>query len=124
MKFKILLVSILLLVTPLFTSAVVIQPFGGRIILSYPCPCSGGLYMLIADPRTKLPLPIVFQLGFSRLNAQFNIFTPGVNVLGTFIPGGVCGVYSATGCSFVPAIGTVTSLPMSGVGTALTPLGT
>lgn len=96
-------------------------PFGGRIVMMHDCFCSGGWMIYVFDPGKMLILPIVFQFGISRLNASWNIFTPGNQVLGTMIPGGVCSIALAV-CTPIPAVGTVTPFPLSGVGTSLLPI--
>jgi len=120
MKYKTLILILILLIAPVVSSAqTATVPFGGKIIYGYPCTCSGGWYLSIYDLVTKATIPIVFQFGVSRLNASFNIFTSGVSVLGSYMPGtGVCLIYAGTGCTTIPTIGMVTSYPLPGIGTS------
>lgn len=118
MKIKIICIALLITFTPLISNAQI--PIGGKILASYECTCSGGWFMLIFDYSKKLPIPVVFQVPFSFMRPMYNIFTPGVNVLGSVIPGGVCSVGSAA-CTTVPVAGTITPWPMPGIGTTLVP---
>jgi hypothetical protein len=95
-------------------------PFGGNILWIQECTCSGGLLMYIFDLKTKLPTPIVYQFGISRLNQNFNIFTLGVETLGSYTLGGVCLMVSLD-CAGIPVTGTVTPRPFPGIGTSLVP---
>lgn len=115
MKFKIFLATLILIITPLVSFAQI--PFGGKILATYECGCSGGWLIYFYDLVTKAPIPIVFQFGTSRLNQNFNIFTPNTNILGSNVPGGVCSVYTSS-CSPVPVVGTVTPPPLPGIGTS------
>lgn len=118
MKKLILIISILSITTiPVLTNAQI--PFGGTILWSGNCRCSGGRLLIIADLFSKTTIPIVHQYGISRLNQQFNILTPGIKTLGSYTPGGIC--LRGEGCNPFPVIGTVTPRPFSGIGTSLTP---
>lgn len=113
--YKIIILILIFSFIPIATNAQI--PFGGRILASYECTCSGGWLIYFYDYFTKATLPIVFQFGVSRLNKNFNIFSPNVSILGTYFPGGVCSM-GTSGCFTVPVIGTVTSYPFSGIGTS------
>jgi hypothetical protein len=113
--FKILILILMFSFLPITTNAQI--PFGGRVLASYECTCSGGWLVYFYDFFTRAPLPIVFQFGISRLNQNFNFFTPGVSVLGTYTPGGICSM-GTSGCFTVPVVGTITSYPFSGIGTS------
>lgn len=92
--------------------------FGGKVISSVPCPCSDNTLVIIQDLVTKSPLPLIYQPGISKLYSQYNLFTPGNNVVGSYTPG--LGICLAGGiCALVPTAGTINSLP--GVGTSATP---
>jgi hypothetical protein len=114
MNIKILFIILLLVLTPITASAQI--PFGGKILTVRPCTCSGGWFMRVLDLTTGAPIPIVFQFGLSRLNANFNIFTPNTNVLGSYTPGGVC--LAGYDCTPKFVIGTITPFPLPGVGTS------
>ena len=94
----------------------VTNAFGGPITMVYECTCSGGLYVLLYDYTTMLPLPLLYIAGTSRLNSNFNIFTPTVQILGSYYPVGVCSSGSEE-CGTIPVLGTITSYPFAGVGT-------
>lgn len=93
-------------------------PFGGNIIMSYECACSGGWYVLVFDKKTLMPTPLVFELGVSRLNANYNIFSPKTSLVGSYTPGGIClkGTHS---CKPKVVLGTITPFPFPGVGTSI-----
>ena len=59
----------------------VVKPFGGQIAFSIPCTCTPGYYIKLRDGTDLMYLPIA-----SDINAYFNIFTPGVQVIGTSLP--------------------------------------
>ncbi len=107
----------LILSTPNTTQAQI--PVGGRIIWSYECGCSGGWMFFVLDSYSKSTVPLVFQFGVSRLNANYNIFSRGVNVLGSYTPGGIC-LRASEGCtsSKIPPIGTISTYGMPGIGTS------
>jgi len=115
MRYKILFLSFLFLILPAVTNAQI--PFGGKILASYECTCSGGWLIYFWDNTTHLPIPMTFQFGASRLNANFNIFKPLTSILGSAVPGGVCSIGSAS-CFTVPSVMTVTPYPFPGIGTS------
>lgn len=122
MKNKIVTLSLIFVFacTPFVTSAAlpVAIPVGGTLMFSHECACSGGWMMYIWDQYTHVVIPIVFQFGVSRLNGNYNIYTPGTSNLGTYVPYGIC-VMASTECYGGPMpIGTVTPLPLSGIGTS------
>ena len=119
MKFKVILATLILILSPVIASAQI--PFGGQIVSKpFWCTCNGALYFWVLDLVTKVPTPMVFQFGFSRLNMQYNIFTPGVELVGTYSPGGLCFYWTGKSCQpKTPSpIGVITSFPLSGVGTS------
>lgn len=91
-------------------------PFGGPILAVYECTCSGGLLVLVLDYKTLIPIPLMYMVGVSRLNESFNIFTPSVQTVGSFVLGGVCSIGTAS-CTTIPVAGTISPYPLSGVGT-------
>lgn len=91
-------------------------PFGGPILASYECACSGGWFMLIYDQKTHLPIPMVFQFGYSMMRANYNIFTPSVQTLGSYTPGGIC-LLASWDCAGFFTQGTVSPVGMPGIGT-------
>lgn len=119
MKFKLYLLKIFVLSFILFPIKNVNAqiPFGGNIIMSYECACSGGWYVLVLDKKTLIPTPLVFQFGISRLNANYNIFTPKTSLLGSYTPGGIC-LKGTNSCKNKFVVGTITPFPLPGVGTS------
>ena len=124
MKNKILSIIIggLILLFPLHAKASVpvAKPFGGPILFTYECACSGGWLVVVQDQSLNIPTPMTFQFGTSMLRANYNIFTPGVQTLGSYTPGGIC-LMGSTLCTGFPTVGTITPPGMPGVGTSLVP---
>lgn len=119
MKFKILTFVFILFLLPLFSEAQgVTTPFGGKILTSFPCTCSGGYYIYMYDLKTMMPTPIYFQFGVSRLNSNYNIFSSNVNLLGSYGPGMSCLMYAGTSCYSLTTYGMVTTYGLPGVGTS------
>lgn len=98
-------------------------PFGGPVLAAIVCSCSANALVTFYDFRTFIPTQIIYQPGFSRVNNWFNLFTPGVMILGQYIPGGICMVtVTGSDCESVGApFGTISSYPFAGVGTGLYP---
>ncbi len=93
-------------------------PFGGPILISYECSCSGGWLVLTYDNATQFPTPLVFQFGESMLRANYNIFTPSVQTLGSYTPGGIC-LMASLDCAGVTVDGTISPFGLPGIGTSL-----
>jgi hypothetical protein len=79
-------------------------PFGGPILATWWCTCSGGIALTIGPPVGG---NYVFQFGTSIPFAFGQVFRPGPWTLGTQIPGGVCLYFVGIGCAPYPAIGTI-----------------
>lgn len=121
MKFKIF--SITIIIASMFAISTPTQaqiPFGGPILFSYECACSGGWFMLIYDQFTHLPIPMVFQFGVSMPRANYNIYTPAVQTLGTYTPGGIC-LVASLGCNGFATPATVSPIGLPGIGTSALP---
>ena len=121
MKYRIFItLFVLSLCVPQKTHAVtpVSVPFGGPILVTYECACTGGWLIVLYDQSKKIPIPLTFQFGLSELKANYNIFTPGAQTLGTNIIGGWCSPAS-TECAGFPTAGTITTFPLSGIGTSV-----
>lgn len=119
MKNKLILILIfsILIITKKTEAAVpVAVPFGGPIVMTYECSCSGGWLVAVYDYTTKLPTPLTFQFGESILRSNYNIFTPSVQTLGSYIPGGVCLMASAD-CGGFATEGTISPIGFPGIGT-------
>ena len=91
-------------------------PFGGPILMTYECLCSGGWLVLTYDNMTKMPVPMTFQFGESMLRANYNIFTPSVQTLGSYIPGGIC-LMASFDCGGFGTQGTISPIGLPGIGT-------
>ena len=88
-------------------------PFGGKVVTSFPCPCSGNFLLTVSPPVGG---QFVYYMG-TQAHLNYNLPTPGVWALGLYSPGGVCLVPVTFGCAPVGIpIGTI--LPT--VGTSLT----
>lgn len=118
MKYKVYLISLFFLINPIFSFSQTI-PFGGKILMTMPCTCSGGWYISFFDNGTKVTTPIVFQYGVSRLNSNYNMYTSGVSILGSYVTGGTCLIYAGTSCISIPVFGMITPFPGPGMGTSL-----
>ncbi|MBX4211065.1 hypothetical protein KW783_03795 [Candidatus Parcubacteria bacterium] len=86
--------------------------FGGIVLTSLPCTCSGGFLLTIGPPKGG---QFVYQIGAPQF-ANFQLPRPGVWALGLYSPGAICTIVVPGGCSplGVP-IGTITPV----VGTSL-----
>ncbi len=85
--------------------------FGGAIVKSMPCACSGNWLVVVAGYPSGVS-PLVFQPGASVPFAFGSFYKPGAFTLGTFVPGGVC-LTPGTPCVLVPTIGTITMIGTS-----------
>ncbi|MBI3019797.1 MAG: hypothetical protein HYY60_00510 [Parcubacteria group bacterium] len=88
--------------------------FGGRIIATIPCTCSGGLWISVGPPRPMAG--IVYQVGVSVLFSFYSLL-PSEHILGTYVPGGVCFVGIPPYCTSIATLGTIVV-----AGTSLLPL--
>lgn len=120
MKYKILTLILLLSCIPFESKAAVpvAVPFGGPIVTTYECACSGGWLVVVYDLHTKLPLPMTFQFGESMIRANYNIFVPKVQTLGSYTPTGICLMASAD-CGGFSTQGTISPIGFPGIGTSL-----
>jgi hypothetical protein len=120
MKYKIFLFSIIFFIFPLFSNAQnpLNIPFGGKILWTTPCTCSDGWYILMYDNTTMMPKALVFQFGISRLNSNYNMFSNGVNIIGSNQIGGTCMIYSGNSCFSLPVDGMITPWTGPGMGTS------
>ncbi len=93
------------------------QYFGGRISNVTYCTCSASVMIDVQD-KLRGYVSVIYMPGVSRLYANYNVFTPGPNVIGGYTPGGVCLIYSGTQCNSQGApMGTINTI--HGVGTSL-----
>lgn len=74
----------------------VIGNFGGSLTTNFYCNCSYNNLLVIKDVRGWTP-QLMYQPGASILYLNYNL-TPGVNVLGNYVSGGQCWVYSGYTC--------------------------
>lgn len=121
MKYKIFytfLIVFFALSATTYAQVPIAKPFGGRILFAYECTCSGGWLMMVFDQTIKTPTPITFQFGYSMLRANYNIFTPAAQTVGTYTPGGIC-LMGSTACTGFPTAGTITPVGLPGVGTSV-----
>ncbi len=87
-------------------SGVGLLPFGGKVIVSFPCPCSDNYLLTISGPVGGQ----FMYYPFTQLYESYNLGpAAGMWALGFYSPGGVCLVPSTFGCNNVGApIGTIT----------------
>lgn len=94
--------------------------FGGRILSTITCTCTSNTLVYVQDTVTNSSLPLIYQPGVTRLYSNYNVFTTGVQLLGSYTPGaGQCQIYVGTSCTSVNSRGMMNSIP--GVGTSQTP---
>jgi hypothetical protein len=75
------------------------QNFGGRITNVTYCTCMASVLLDINDVRGESK-SLLFMPGASMLYSQYNVYTPGVTVLGDYTPGGgACLVYHGEDCT-------------------------
>lgn len=88
---------------------------GGPITSVFYCPCSANLAIVVGPPYAGI---FMYEPGFSDLKAFYQIFRPGPEVLGSYVPGGACMMFIPYGCApMATPIGTIDDL--IGVGTSL-----
>ena len=134
-KISVALVAIMMILSAVSPISVYAQSesgvnkFGGYLIFPLYCTCSGGINLYIYDNTYPSGLlTLYYQYGVSRLNANYNIFTPGVAVIGQFYGQkysssvSMCQIYVYSTCVQVPADGLITTWPFAGIGTSLLPL--
>ena len=79
--------------------------FGGLIISSVPCPCSGSFLLTLSAPT---PGQFVWHVGTPQYS-NFQLPRAGVWTTGLYSPGGVC--LAGSGCSPIGVpIGTILSI--------------
>ena len=59
------------------------RPFGGRIVVSLPCLCSGAWLLQLIPASPALPPQVMYLPGVSTLYQYGQVFRPGPHVLGT-----------------------------------------
>jgi hypothetical protein len=64
-------------------------PFGGMILNVDDSSCCNGAIITIQDAVTKVPIRVLYEFGITLLFAEQQIWTPGVNTVGLYIPGAV-----------------------------------
>jgi hypothetical protein len=103
--------------------AIVVTDFGSILVSTIPCTCSGALYMVTLQNGTYRPKTLTFMPGVSALKLDYNIMTPGVQLLGQHtVDTGWCWMYKGTSCVLLPAEGFILPSPYQGVGTSGAPV--
>lgn len=88
-------------------------PFGGAVLFSYFCNCSGNWLITLEPLPPSFAVLLSYNIG-SQAYLSYNIpFTPWL--LGEYQFGGQCSTYIGTGCANIPSEGLITPL----VGSAL-----
>lgn len=92
-------------------SAQGVLPFGGMVLASVPCTCSGGDFLLTIGPPSNI------QLVFNVATPQYEYMQlprPGVWSLGLYTPGAVCMAFVGKGCAPIGApLGRITMVGTS-----------
>ncbi|MEK7390919.1 MAG: hypothetical protein AAB635_02160 [Patescibacteria group bacterium] len=96
-----------------YTKGIGLLPFGGKVLTSIPCTCSGNFLLTISPP-------VGGQFSYipgSQAYLNYNLPSVGVWALGLYTPGtGICTIFVGKGCvPFGVPIGTITPT----VGTSL-----
>jgi len=94
------------------SAATGLMNFGGRSTAMTTCTCSSNLLIYVQDVR-GMNLPLIYQPGVTML---YQMYQPrsGVNMLGSYITGGQCLIYSGTTCTTGGTpVGTMTKLGTS-----------
>lgn len=107
--------------TPKITHAqALLGNVGGEIVGIDYCLCSSGLMLKILRAPLLVPTNVLYIPFISRLNANYNPFVVGNEVIlqHTNVPV-PCMKYSVTCYADGMAVGTVTSFPFAGIGTVL-----
>lgn len=85
------------------------QPFGGTILETVVCDCTGNFWLRVGPP---VQAAVVYQPGVSKLYDYGQIFRSNVNVLGTYVPGGSCN-YNPPDCPAKDVTGTIVTVGTS-----------
>lgn len=88
-------------------------PFGGMIVARIECTCSGNYLIIVNDTYSMSPKNILVAPPQSRLY-QFYVFNPGQTAVGTYTPGPMCLIVTATGCAAVQTDGQINAGPGAG----------
>ena len=90
------------------TQAVVALPFGGHLLLSIPCTCSIALWeYYLPIPNAVFPGgPLAYTPYATITYSYYNVITPGVWHLGTYMPGvQSCWMWYGPVCAPLPVLG-------------------
>lgn len=85
-------------------------PFGGPIIMSIPCTCSLGQFIVLGPPSVGA---YVYQPATSKTFKFGQLYRPGAFLLGNYIPGHTCLMGVTPYCYAPPAFGTITMVGTS-----------
>lgn len=90
--------------------AVGVLPFGGFSDFVIYCTCSGGILHYIYDARGYVS-PLVYEA--AETYSQYQVYRPGVSMIGQYTPGGVCLVTATPTCTSIAATGFMTMVGTS-----------
>lgn len=88
-------------------------PFGGMIVARIECTCSGNYLIVVNDTYSMSPKNILVSPPQSKLY-QFYVFNPGQTAVGTYTPGPMCLIVTATGCASIQTDGQINAGPGAG----------
>lgn len=77
--------------------------FGGEIIETQVCHCTGNFWFRVGPPVSAA---VIYEPGISILHEYGQVFRTNVNALGTYRPGGVC-KYNPPRCPSRDSDGTI-----------------
>lgn len=85
-------------------------PFGGFVTWTMPCTCSANFWMMMVPLYMPAPAAgaLVYQPGASMVYANYVIPSPGVWLLGDYMPGiQACYIVIPYGCMIIPSMGVI-----------------
>lgn len=85
-------------------------PFGGFVSWVLPCTCSASFWMMMVPFYSPVPMAgaLVYMPGAAMVYANYVIPSPGVWLLGDYIPGvQACYIIIPYGCMVIPSMGVI-----------------
>lgn len=99
------------------SSAQAQMPFGGFVSWVMPCTCSANFWMMMTPFYSPVPSAgaLVYQPGATIVYANYVIPSPGVWLLGDYVPGvQACYIIIPFGCMVIPSNGVMRQVGTGG----------